>query len=44
MSAVNTRIVQRSNALSKQSYGADFRYDEAMLTGKGLKGRATALG
>ena len=44
MSAVNTRVVQRSNALSKQSYGADFRYDEAMLTGKGLKGRATALG
>ena len=44
MSAVNTRIVQRSNALSRQSYGADFRYDEAMLAGKGLKGRATALG
>lgn len=44
MSAVNTRVVQRSNALSKQAYGADFRYDEAMLTGKGLKGRATALG
>ena len=43
MSAVNTRIVQRSNALSKQSYGADFRYDEAMLAGKGLGGRATAL-
>jgi short subunit dehydrogenase-like uncharacterized protein len=44
MSAVNTRIVQRSNALSRQPYGADFRYDEAMLAGKGLKGRATALG
>jgi short subunit dehydrogenase-like uncharacterized protein len=43
MSAVNTRVVQRSNALSKQSYGADFRYDEAMLAGKGLKGRATAI-
>jgi short subunit dehydrogenase-like uncharacterized protein len=42
MSAVNTRVVQRSNALSKQSYGADFRYDEAMLAGTGLKGRATA--
>ena len=42
MSAVNTRIVQRSNALSKQSYGANFRYDEAVLAGRGLKGRLTA--
>jgi short subunit dehydrogenase-like uncharacterized protein len=44
MSAVNTRIVQRSNALSKQAYGKDFRYDEAMLMGRGLKGRAAATG
>jgi len=44
MSAVNTRIVQRSNALSKQAYGADFRYDEAMLMGRGLAGRAAATG
>ncbi|HRH14245.1 MAG TPA: saccharopine dehydrogenase NADP-binding domain-containing protein [Azonexus sp.] len=44
MSAINTRIVQRTNALTKQAYGADFRYDEAMLTGHGLKGRMTALG
>ena len=43
MAAVNTRIVQRSNALSKQSYGADFRYDEAMLMGPGLAGQAKAL-
>jgi short subunit dehydrogenase-like uncharacterized protein len=43
MAAVNTRIVQRSNALSRQSYGADFRYDEAMLMGSGLAGRAKAL-
>ena len=43
MAAVNTRIVQRSNALSKQAYGADFRYDEAMLMGRGLEGRAKAL-
>jgi short subunit dehydrogenase-like uncharacterized protein len=42
MSAINTRIVQRSNALSKLAYGANFRYDEAMLTGRGLKGRLTA--
>lgn len=44
MSAINTRIVQRSNALSKQAYGEDFRYDEAVLMGRGLKGRAAAAG
>jgi short subunit dehydrogenase-like uncharacterized protein len=44
MAAINTRVVQRSNALSKQAYGADFRYDEAMLTGRGVGGRVTALG
>lgn len=43
MSAINTRVVQRSNALSRQAYGEDFRYDEAVLTGGGLKGRAAAL-
>src|SRR5271165_144188 len=45
MSGINTRIVQRTNALSKQAYGADFRYDEAVLMGHGLKGRfaATAM-
>jgi len=42
MSAINTRVVQRSNALSKQAYGAEFRYDEAMLTGGGIKGRLAA--
>jgi short subunit dehydrogenase-like uncharacterized protein len=44
MSAINTRVVQRSNALSGQAYGADFRYDEAMLMGPGLKGRLAATG
>ena len=44
MSAINTRIVQRTNALTKQAYGAGFRYDEAILAGPGLKGRMTALG
>jgi short subunit dehydrogenase-like uncharacterized protein len=44
MAAINTRVVQRSNALSKQAYGEDFRYDEAMLMGRGLQGRAAALG
>jgi short subunit dehydrogenase-like uncharacterized protein len=45
MSAINTRVVQRTNALSEQAYGADFMYDEAMLMGRGLKGRfaATAM-
>jgi short subunit dehydrogenase-like uncharacterized protein len=42
MSAINTRVVHRSNALAKRVYGAGFRYDEAMLTGGGLKGRLTA--
>ncbi|HEX4871285.1 MAG TPA: saccharopine dehydrogenase NADP-binding domain-containing protein [Nevskiaceae bacterium] len=43
MAAINTRIVHRSNALKKLAYGADFTYDEATLTGPGLKGRAAAL-
>lgn len=45
MAAINTRVVHRSNALRQQAYGAGFRYDEAMLMGRGLKGRlaATAL-
>jgi short subunit dehydrogenase-like uncharacterized protein len=45
MSGINTRIVQRTNALSELAYGADFTYDEAMLMGRGLKGRfaATAM-
>jgi len=42
MAAVNTRIVHRTNALSKQAYGSDFRYDEAVLRGDGFKGRAAA--
>jgi short subunit dehydrogenase-like uncharacterized protein len=42
MSGINTRIVQRTNALSEQAYGADFTYDEAMLMGRGLKGRFAA--
>lgn len=42
MAAINTKIVQRSHALSGYAYGTDFVYDEAMMTGKGLKGRAGA--
>jgi short subunit dehydrogenase-like uncharacterized protein len=42
MAIVNTRVVHRTNALRGHAYGRDFRYDEAVLTGKGLKGRAAA--
>ncbi|MES1939919.1 saccharopine dehydrogenase [Salinisphaera sp. T5B8] len=44
MASCNTRVVQRSNALSGQAYGADFKYDEAMMTGRGTKGRLNAYG
>ena len=44
MAAINTRIVHRSNALSKLAYGDTFQYDEAMLTGAGTKGRLGAIG
>ncbi|CAM4138370.1 hypothetical protein F901_02958 [Acinetobacter dispersus] len=43
MAAVNERVVQRSNALSGNAYGNNFRYNEAILTGEGLKGRLKAL-
>jgi short subunit dehydrogenase-like uncharacterized protein len=43
MSAINTRIVHRSNLLSNADYGHDFRYDEATLTGRGVRGRANAM-
>jgi len=42
MSAINTRVVHRTNALLHDAYGPDFRYDEAVLTGRGLRGRLTA--
>jgi short subunit dehydrogenase-like uncharacterized protein len=42
MAAINTRIVHRSNALSGYSYGSDFTYDEAMLVGRGMRGRMRA--
>lgn len=44
MAGINTRIVHRSNALLGNAYGAQFRYDEAMLTGSGFGGRMKALG
>lgn len=44
MAAINTRIVHRSNGVSGHAYGADFEYDEAMMTGPGIKGRLMAAG
>ena len=38
MAAVNTRVVRRSHALAGYPYGRDFRYREAVLTGKGIGG------
>ena len=43
MAGINTRIVRRSNALSNFSYGQKFQYDEAVMTGKGLKGRINGI-
>ncbi|MFN6190429.1 MAG: saccharopine dehydrogenase, partial [Planctomycetia bacterium] len=42
MSGINTRVVHRSNALLGYPYGREFVYDEAVLTGKGLRGRVAA--
>ncbi|KPQ30096.1 MAG: hypothetical protein HLUCCX14_03160 [Marinobacter excellens HL-55] len=44
MGAINTRVVHRSNAMQSARYGTEFTYDEAMMTGKGAKGRLTAYG
>ena len=43
MAGINTRIVRRSNALSNFSYGKEFTYDEAVMTGKGFKGRLNGI-
>ena len=39
MAGINTKVVRRSNALSGYSYGKDFRYDEAVMSGAGIGGR-----
>ena len=48
MASVNTKVVRRSNALLDYAYGADFRYDEGVLCGRGpggfVKATATGLG
>ena len=43
MAAINTRNVHRSNWLMDQPYGADFVYDEMILTGPGEGGEKAAL-
>jgi short subunit dehydrogenase-like uncharacterized protein len=42
MAAINTRNVHRTNFLLGHAYGADFVYDEMLLTGPGDKGEAIA--
>jgi len=42
MASINTRIVLRSNALLDGHYDESFSYDEAMLTGSGVKGKKAA--
>ena len=42
MAAINTRVVHRSNALANNAYGNEFSYSEAMLMGKGGKGKTRA--
>ncbi len=42
MEAINARIVRRSNALMGAPWGRDFMYDEAVMVGDGLAGRAKA--
>ncbi|HSL81677.1 MAG TPA: hypothetical protein VLF66_02820, partial [Thermoanaerobaculia bacterium] len=42
MAMINTRVVRRSNALLGFPYGRDFRYEERVDTGRGLRGRLRA--
>jgi short subunit dehydrogenase-like uncharacterized protein len=42
MAAVNTKVVHRSNALLGYPWGKEFRYDEAMVMGAGIKGALRA--
>jgi short subunit dehydrogenase-like uncharacterized protein len=42
MAAINARVVHRSNALSHNSYGAGFLYEEAMVAGKDASGKRAA--
>ncbi len=42
MAVINVRVVLRSHALLGKPWGHDFTYGEAMMTGDGPTGRATA--
>lgn len=42
MAGINTRNVRRSNAVMSYPWGSNFSYSEAVLTGRGLKGRIRA--
>lgn len=44
MAGINTKIVRRSHALSGFQYGKGFRYDEAVLSGPGFKGKLKGIG
>ena len=43
MAGINTRIVQRTNALQGNRYGENFRYSEYTMTGDGLRGRLGSI-
>ncbi|HMQ05699.1 MAG TPA: saccharopine dehydrogenase NADP-binding domain-containing protein [Saprospiraceae bacterium] len=43
MEAINTRIVRRSHALRNAPYGHEFKYNEAIMTGKGLRGKMKGI-
>ena len=42
MAGINTRVVHRSNALTNNSYGVEFKYEEAVVTGEGSSGKRRA--
>ncbi len=43
MASINTRIVRRSHALAGFPYGKNFRYEEFVLNGTGIKGRLSGF-
>ncbi len=43
MAGINTKVVRRSNALGNYPYGKSFRYDEAVMSGDGIKGRLKGI-
>jgi len=42
MAPINTKNIHRTNFLTNQSYGNDFKYSEMVITGPGEKGEAIA--